>query len=173
MANTTKGSGKTKKKTSASGTAKKKQTQTTARKTTAKKSSTAKRTSGTRKNTVREPMDEGVRAEIILLSVLAVSILTASSEFETYRLYPFPGSNIGLLTRQGCLRLLFRPFRRDRVGSTGSDLLWNSILHSKQTELFNCAENRGSDQLLRLFLRFYAASGVRLYERYDISGLLF
>ena len=140
MANTTKGSGKTKKKTSASGTAKKKQTQTTARKTTAKKSSTAKRTSGTRKNTVREPMDEGVRAEIILLSVLAVS---------------------------------FRPFRRDRVGSTGSDLLWNSILHSKQTELFNCAENRGSDQLFRLFLRFYAASGVRLYERYDISGLLF
>ena len=41
MANTTKGSGKTKKKTSASGTAKKKQTQTTARKTTVKKSSTA------------------------------------------------------------------------------------------------------------------------------------
>ena len=40
------------------------------------------------------------------------------------------------------------------MGSTGSDLLWNSILHSKQTELFNCAENRGSDQLLRLFLRF-------------------
>ena len=71
MANTTKGSGKTKKKTSASGTAKKKQTQTTARKTTVKKSSTAKRTSGTKKNTVREPMDEGVRAEIILLSVLA------------------------------------------------------------------------------------------------------
>lgn len=59
------------------------------------------------------------------------------------------------------------------MGSTGSDLLWNSILHSKQTELFNCAENRGSDQLFRLFLRFYAASGVRLYERYDISGLLF
>ena len=81
MANTTKGSGKTKKKTSASGTAKKKQTQTTARKTTAKKSSTAKRTSGTRKNTVREPMDEGVRAEIILLSVLAVSILLMLSNF--------------------------------------------------------------------------------------------
>ena len=154
MANTTKGSGKTKKKTSASGTAKKKQTQTTARKTTAKKSSTAKRTSGTRKNTVREPMDEGVRAEIILLSVLAVSILLMLSNF-------------------GMGGVLFRPFRRDRVGSTGSDLLWNSILHSKQTELFNCAENRGSDQLLRLFLRFYAASGVRLYERYDISGLLF
>ena len=81
MANTTKGSGKTKKKTSASGTAKKKQTQTTARKTTVKKSSTAKRTSGTRKNTVREPMDEGVRAEIILLSVLAVSILLMLSNF--------------------------------------------------------------------------------------------
>ena len=81
MANTTKGSGKTKKKTSDSGTAKKKQTQTTARKTTAKKSSTAKRTSGTRKNTVREPMDEGVRAEIILLSVLAVSILLMLSNF--------------------------------------------------------------------------------------------
>ena len=160
MANTTKESGKTKKKTSASGTAKKKQTQTTARKTTAKKSSTAKRTSGTRKNTVREPMDEGVRAEIILLSVLAVSILLMLSNF-------------GRRDRTGCLRLLFRPFRRDRVGSTGSDLLWNSILHSKQTELFNCAENRGSDQLLRLFLCFYAASGVRLYERYDISGLLF
>ena len=141
MANTTKGSGKTKKKTSASGTAKKKQTQTTARKTTAKKSSTAKRTSGTRKNTVREPMDEGVRAEIILLSVLAVSILLMLSNFG--------------------------------MGGAGSDLLWNGILHSKQTELFNCAENRGSDQLLRLFLRFYAASGVRLYERYDISGLLF
>ena len=81
MANTTKGSGKTKKKTSASGTAKKKQTQTTARKTTVKKSSTTKRTSGTRKNTVREPMDEGVRAEIILLSVLAVSILLMLSNF--------------------------------------------------------------------------------------------
>lgn len=37
---------------------------------------------------------------LLLLIVLAVSILTASSEFETYRLYPFPGSNIGLLTRQ-------------------------------------------------------------------------
>lgn len=37
---------------------------------------------------------------LLLLTVLAVSILTASSEFETYRLYPFPGSNIGLLTRQ-------------------------------------------------------------------------
>ena len=36
---------------------------------------------------------------LLLLIVLAVSILTASSEFETYRLYPFPGSNIGLLTR--------------------------------------------------------------------------
>ena len=32
---------------------------------------------------------------LLLLIVLAVSILTASSEFETYRLYPFPGSNIG------------------------------------------------------------------------------
>ena len=145
--NKKKGRDNTKKKTSASGTAKKKQTQTTARKTTVKKSSTAKRTSGTRKNTVREPMDEGVRAEIILLSVLAVSILLMLSNFGM-------GGVIG-------------------VGSTGSDLLWNSILHSKQTELFNCAENRGSDQLLRLFLRFYAASGVRLYERYDISGLLF
>ena len=67
MANTTKGSGKTKKKTSASGTAKKKQTQTTARKTTAKKSSTAKRTSGTRKNTVREPMDEGALFRVLEL----------------------------------------------------------------------------------------------------------
>ena len=162
MANTTKGSGKTKKKTSASGTAKKKQTQTTARKTTAKKSSTAKRTSGTRKNTVREPMDEGVRAEIILLSVLAVSILLMLSNF-----------GMGGVIGQAVCDFFFRPFRRDRVGSTGSDLLWNSILHSKQTELFNCAENRGSDQLFRLFLRFYAASGVRLYERYDISGLLF
>ena len=102
-------------------------------------------------------MDEGVRAEIILLSVLAVSILLMLSNF-----------GMG-----GVIGHLFRPFRRDRVGSTGSDLLWNSILHSKQTELFNCAENRGSDQLFRLFLRFYAASGVRLYERYDISGLLF
>ena len=37
---------------------------------------------------------------LLLLIVLAASILTASSEFETYRLYPFPGSNIGLLTRQ-------------------------------------------------------------------------
>ncbi len=37
MANTTKGSGKTKKKTSASGTAKKKQTQTTARKNNGEK----------------------------------------------------------------------------------------------------------------------------------------
>ena len=91
MANTTKGSGKTKKKTSASGTAKKKQTQTTARKTTAKKSSTAKRTSGTRKNTVREPMDEGVRAEIILLSVLAVSILLMLSNFGI-SVYPEPPS---------------------------------------------------------------------------------
>ena len=158
MANTTKGSGKTKKKTSASGTAKKKQTQTTARKTTVKKSSTAKRTSGTRKNTVREPMDEGVRAEIILLSVLAVSILLMLSNF-----------GMGGVIGQAVCDFFFGLFG----GSTGSDLLWNSILHSKQTELFNCAENRGSDQLFRLFLRFYAASGVRLYERYDISGLLF
>lgn len=57
MANTTKGSGKTK-KNFCFRNSKKKQTQTTARKTTVKKSSTAKRTSGTRKNTVREPMDE-------------------------------------------------------------------------------------------------------------------
>ena len=79
MANTTKGSKKT--KTSASRTAKKRQTGTTARKTTAKKSSTAKRTSGTGKHAVREPMDEGVRLEIILLSVLAVSILLMLSNF--------------------------------------------------------------------------------------------
>ncbi len=81
MANTTKGTGKAKKKTSAAGTAKKKQTKTTARKTTTKKSSTAKRTSGAKKNTVREPMDEGVRAEIILLCVLAFSILLMLSNF--------------------------------------------------------------------------------------------
>ena len=107
-------------------------------------------------------MDEGVRAEIILLSVLAVSILLMLSNF-----------GMGGVIGQAVCDFFFGLFRRDRVGSTGSDLLWNSILHSKQTELFNCAENRGSDQLLRLFLRFYAASGVRLYERYDISGLLF
>ena len=162
MANTTKGSGKTKKKTSASGTAKKKQTQTTARKTTVKKSSTAKRTSGTRKNTVREPMDEGVRAEIILLSVLAVSILLMLSNF-----------GMGGVIGQAVCDFFFGLFGVTEWAAPVLIFFWNSILHSKQTELFNCAENRGSDQLLRLFLRFYAASGVRLYERYDISGLLF
>lgn len=37
---------------------------------------------------------------LLLLVILAVSVLTASSEFETYRLYPFPGSTPALLLRE-------------------------------------------------------------------------
>ena len=77
MANKTTGTGKTKKKTTASGTVKKKQTRAALKKTGTKKSSMAKRASNTGKKAVREPMDEGVRAEIILLCVLAFSILLA------------------------------------------------------------------------------------------------
>ncbi len=107
-------------------------------------------------------MDEGVRAEIILLSVLAVSILLMLSNF-----------GMGGVIGQAVCDFFFGLFGVTEWAAPVLIFSWNSILHSKQTELFNCAENRGSDQLLRLFLRFYAASGVRLYERYDISGLLF
>ena len=81
MANKTTGTVKTKKKTTASGTVKKKQTRAASKKTGTKKSSMAKRASNTGKKAVREPMDEGVRAEIILLCVLAFSILLMLSNF--------------------------------------------------------------------------------------------
>lgn len=57
MANTTKGSGKTK-KNFCFRNSKKETDPNNGQKNNGEKSSTAKRTSGTRKNTVREPMDE-------------------------------------------------------------------------------------------------------------------
>ena len=107
-------------------------------------------------------MDEGVRAEIILLSVLAVSILLMLSNF-----------GMGGVIGQAVCDFFFGLFGVTEWAAPVLIFFGTAFLHSKQTELFNCAENWGSDQLFRLFLRFYAASGVRLYERYDISGLLF
>ena len=107
-------------------------------------------------------MDEGVRAEIILLSVLAVSILLMLSNF-----------GMGGVIGQAVCDFFFGLFGVTEWAAPVLIFFGTAFYIANRQNFFNCAENRGSDQLFRLFLRFYAASGVRLYERYDISGLLF
>ncbi len=105
-------------------------------------------------------MDEGVRAEIILLSVLAVSILLMLSNF-----------GMGGVIGQAVCDFFFGLFG---VTEWAAPVLifFGTAFYIANRQNFLIVRKTGGDQLFRLFLRFYAASGVRLYERYDISGLL-
>ena len=106
-------------------------------------------------------MDEGVRAEIILLSVLAVSILLMLSNF-----------GMGGVIGQAVCDFFFGLFGVTEWAAPVLIFFGTAFYIANRQNFLMCGKP-GSDQLLRLFLRFYAASGVRLYERYDISGLLF
>lgn len=106
-------------------------------------------------------MDEGVRAEIILLSVLAVSILLMLSNF-----------GMGGVIGQAVCDFFFGLFG---VTEWAAPVLifFGTAFYIANRQNFLIVRKTGERSAASSFLRFYAASGVRLYERYDISGLLF